>query len=122
MLDGPHCVESMLLQGVGHTIDFANRNNLLTDAFQYLKSTTCGATSTVDNDLEKVKLMSQNTYKVGNQILLESIYMKEDFTILNINGELISSAKGSSLQLPNIAGQYILITQTGLSEQFVIVE
>jgi len=39
------CVESQLLQGVGHTIDFPDRNAILTEAFQWLKNSNCGTSS-----------------------------------------------------------------------------
>lgn len=36
------CVESLLMTGVGHTIDFPNRNQILTDAFTWLENQNCG--------------------------------------------------------------------------------
>lgn len=40
------CVESILMNGVGHTIDFPNRNAILSTAFQWLKEQNCGQSST----------------------------------------------------------------------------
>jgi len=43
------CVNSILMSGVGHTIDFPNRNQILTDAFQWIDSIACAeTTSTID--------------------------------------------------------------------------
>jgi len=35
------CVNSILMSGVGHTIDFPNRNQILTEAFQWIDSVAC---------------------------------------------------------------------------------
>ena len=43
------CVNAILLGGVGHTIDFPNRNQILTDAFQWIDSISCAeSTATID--------------------------------------------------------------------------
>lgn len=47
------CVNSILMSGVGHTIDFPNRNQILTDAFQWIDSVACAettSTTTLFND------------------------------------------------------------------------
>jgi len=36
------CVNTNLLSGVGHTIDFPNRNQILSDAFVWLDTVSCG--------------------------------------------------------------------------------
>lgn len=36
------CVNSLLMPGVGHTIDFANRNEILSEAFTWLDTVSCG--------------------------------------------------------------------------------
>ena len=46
LIDNGACVETNFLQGVGHTIDFPNRNSILTDAFQWLASQNCGISVT----------------------------------------------------------------------------
>jgi len=120
MLDGPHCVESKLLQGVGHDIDFPNRNTLLTEALQHIKSTSCGVTSAADESLQIGKLMSQNTYKIGEQLKIEAKFASEEFNILTVNGQLVSTDIGTSLKLPNTVGQYVLVLKSGQSQQFVI--
>lgn len=47
------CVESNLLTGIGHTIDFPNRNEILTDAFEWLTTNACNTTSTYNNKLQQ---------------------------------------------------------------------
>ena len=39
------CVNSILMSGVGHTIDFPNRNQILTTAFQWIDSVACVETT-----------------------------------------------------------------------------
>ena len=49
MEDNDACVNSILMNGVGHTIDFPNRNQILTNAFIWIDSVNCAATtSTID--------------------------------------------------------------------------
>lgn len=56
------CVESQLLNGVGHTIDFVNRNNLLTQAFEYLETNNCGTSSTLTQDTATIPLLYPNPF------------------------------------------------------------
>ncbi|NNE16594.1 MAG: T9SS type A sorting domain-containing protein [Saprospiraceae bacterium] len=46
--DNEACVDSRLLSGIGHTIDFPNRDDVLTKAFNFLKNNNCNSTSTDD--------------------------------------------------------------------------
>lgn len=46
-------VNSILMNGVGHTIDFPNRNQILTDAFVWVDSVNCAASSTTTFSIEK---------------------------------------------------------------------
>jgi len=49
MEDNGACVNSLLMSGVNHTIDFPNRNQILSEAFQWIESVNCGAsTSTIE--------------------------------------------------------------------------
>jgi len=44
------CVETELMSGVGHTIDFLNRNEILADAFQWLSENQCNTTSVIQKE------------------------------------------------------------------------
>lgn len=46
--DSNACVETNLMQGIGHTIDFPNRNEILKTAFEWLESRNCGFSSNED--------------------------------------------------------------------------
>lgn len=49
LADNNACVESNLLSGVNHTIDFPNRNAILTEAFVYVDSIVCGISTDVED-------------------------------------------------------------------------
>ncbi len=50
------CVQTELLAGVGHTIDFPNRNAILTTAFEFLKNSDCGRLDAVSEIKERFTL------------------------------------------------------------------
>lgn len=56
------CVESQLLQGVGHTIDFPERDAIFGEAFQSLKSSSCGTSSVKNLDTEAIPMPSPNPF------------------------------------------------------------
>ena len=89
------CVNSLLMPGVGHTIDFPNRNQILTDAFQWIDSVACvETTSTIDLESNSAIRIFPNPAK-ANQILQIEIAesWKGDLTleILNVEGKNIHS-------------------------------
>ena len=89
------CVNSLLMPGVGHTIDFPNRNQILTDAFQWIDSVACvETTSTIDLENNSAIRIFPNPAK-ANQILQIEIAesWKGDLTleILNLEGKNIHS-------------------------------
>jgi len=72
--DNGACVESILMSGVGHTIDFPNRNTILTDAFQWIEAQVCGdvAPSAVV-DVEELKgAISPNPVTIGQRVRVEN--------------------------------------------------
>ena len=82
------CVTTNLLSGVGHTIDFPNRNTLLTEAFTVLKNSNCGLSSSVN---------------IGDSnIIISPNPNSGAFTVENIG-----SADMSSLIIYNTVGQTI---------------
>ena len=57
--DNGACLESMLMNGVGHTIDFPNRNNILTEAYNFLRTSNCGVISSIDrtnSNIQKARI------------------------------------------------------------------
>jgi len=52
LIDNEACVESNILTGVGHTIDYPNRNQILKDGFEFLVSNSCILSSNDDLDTQ----------------------------------------------------------------------
>ena len=62
------------MPGVGHTIDFPNRNAILTEAFQWIETQVCGdvAPSSVSN-IEEIKgAISPNPVTIGERVRVEN--------------------------------------------------
>lgn len=87
------CVNSILMSGIGHTIDFPNRNQILTDAFQWIDSVACAettSTTTLSNN-EKFHLFPN---PVSHNDLLQveipdSWFGKITMEAINIDGKSI---------------------------------
>ncbi len=89
------CVESQLLQGVGHTIDFLDRDAILGEAFQSLKSSNCNIISNTKNlDTEAIPMPSPNPFSDG----------------FNLDSKISSKAK---VELYDIAGRAIGFSKDG---------
>ena len=80
------CVESRLLQGVGHTIDFQNRNQILTEAFEWLSNTSCGSSNLLD--------IEENNLNVYPNPSTGTIYCEKlaEYTVqvFDVNGRLLN--------------------------------
>lgn len=107
MEDGGACVETNLLQGVSHTIDFDNQVEILTAAFDYLKDNACTTTSIHQTNKEEVKLLPYNSIKKGSTIQLQ-LYTKEQWSILSIDGKIIKRGHTSSILMDLNYGKYVL--------------
>ncbi len=90
------CVNSMLLDGVNHTIDFPNRNDILSEALLWLKSTNC--VSQTSNPSEDV-----NTNVFPNPVQ---------------TGQTLSIEKGSWTSLYDQTGKEIM-TNSDLSDKVI---
>lgn len=69
-------VESLLMAGIGHTIDFPNRNQILTDAFEWIDSVNCASVDTANTGLLEptrpnldFELQSSNVLASGDAIV-----------------------------------------------------
>lgn len=65
------CVESNLLSGVGHTIDFANQLEILTTGYQYLsEQADCGTTLVEEEISIEKKILISNMVARGDRLNL----------------------------------------------------
>ncbi|MEM7038472.1 MAG: T9SS type A sorting domain-containing protein [Bacteroidota bacterium] len=72
LTDSGAVLNSLLMPGVGHTIDFANRNQILTDAFQWIDSVCVNGVGT---SLEEAEAMLPRVYptilNAGERLFVE---------------------------------------------------
>lgn len=74
------CHETNYLQGINHTIDFPNRNQILTDAFQWLDGQNCASSSVKKNDVLSSKIsVFPNPISINSELQINS-----DLTILKV--------------------------------------
>ena len=94
-------VNSNLMPGVGHTIDFPNRNAILTTAFQWIDSVNCAnvVNPILETELKKVSTFTlRNNPITNNQIWVN--YISKDNSLIQIS---VLSADGKVLkQYPNL--------------------
>lgn len=88
-------VNSRLMSGVGHTIDFANRNAILSDAYQWIDSVNCAqlaSASILDFESFKNVNLFPNPVLKGHSINLE-LAVKSDpnflITIVDFEGKVV---------------------------------
>jgi hypothetical protein len=87
-------VETNLLPGVGHTVDFANRDAILTVGFQWIESVNCLA----PNGLNIHKIVQFNSYpnpiSSGGNLKIEGVSSLDEIEVLmwNISGTTVYSS------------------------------
>jgi poly(3-hydroxybutyrate) depolymerase len=93
--DSPN--DRLLMPGVGHTINFANRDQILTDAFFWVDSANCGLLTQVEEQVKELKfnvfpsiLSSGDQLHVTIDVPNSSAY---EMTLFGMNGELVLSQK-----------------------------
>ncbi len=79
-------VNSLLMAGVGHTIDFPNRNQILTEAFEWIDSVNCANLPLDTTSTNIVQYTSSNSVKL--------VYAQG---YLEINSDNLVRTKGSML-------------------------
>jgi predicted esterase len=92
LIDGGACVETNLLSGVGHTIDFNNRNAILTTGFQWLESVECGIIDGVnDLALAAATTIFPNPVSLGNvvKIEMENEEVPSEIQLFDVTGRVV---------------------------------
>ena len=109
--DNNACTETRLMSGVGHTIDFPNRNQILSEAFQWIKNNNCGTSSIQDINLTSQLLASPNpsqgkfNISNANEIVLSTIQ------ITDLAGKKLRyDIEGSSINLSQDTKGMIILT------------
>lgn len=107
LTDAGACLETNLLQGVGHTIDFPNRNQILTDAFNFVKENACiTKTEDVLNDIK----ISTSPNPSQSQFSLTGLEQEAVIECYDIKGQAIHFTRNQNeFQIdPNFSGLLIL--------------
>ena len=104
------CVETQLLQGVGHTIDFPDRNSILTEAFQWLKSSNCSTSSVKNIDNEAIPTLSPNPF-TDAFFLDNSISAKATVELYNLAGRAIGFSKEGQRVQPEESSPGVIIVK-----------
>lgn len=100
LIDNEACIESNLMPGVGHTIDFPNRNQILTDAFLWIDSVSCEIVGLKEIDYSAQINLFPNPLKQGEKLNIE---LPQDFpqiakvSITGIDGKILKSSKSIEL-------------------------
>lgn len=118
MEDNGACVESNLLSGVGHTIDFDNQVEILTEAYEYLQENECVTTSTIDEKIAQTPILSQSIFSFGEMVSLD-LTDRMQWSIYTIDGQAVMSGKESEILIRLNSGLYII--QSGKQTQLFTV-
>lgn len=89
------CIETNLLDGVGHTIDFPDRNAILTDAYQWLAGNECLNSSTKNSIKDEVSIYPNPVLR-GSEINIDSNFKIEALQIKNQLGNKVFSSNSKS--------------------------
>lgn len=112
------CVETNLLQGVGHTIDFNNQVEILTAAYDYLKDNACTTTSVNSIFSASIDILEYNLIKKGSLVNL-NIENGVSWYVLTTDGKVINQGNSQSIRVDLPTGFYII--QSGnRSQKFTI--
>lgn len=107
MEDNGACVESNLLQGVGHTIDFANQVEILTEAYEFLKDNSCTTTS-IDEESIGTKEILQYNIIAQNQTVQLNVNESSFWQVYTVEGGLVKSGSQTQMVMDMTRGLYII--------------
>ncbi len=71
LIDNQACVESNFMNGVGHTIDFPNRNAILTEAFLWIDSVSCQIVNVGEANINSHIEIYPNPLTVGDDLQIK---------------------------------------------------
>jgi len=114
MINNGACVETNLLQGVGHTIDFANQVEILSNAYAYLQDNACTTTSTEDLPATSKDILPYNTLTKGVTISLD-LQDGTSWTIYSAAGQKVLDGQSSQMIITLDNGYYVI--KSGIRSQ-----
>ena len=117
------CLEDTLMAGIGHTIDFPRRNQILSSAYQWVLNNQCNVTG-IDHPSNTEKSVDFKLSYFQQKLLVE--IMNEEgspLRIYDLNGKLIESMlpnKGSNTYDLNFKSGLYLAQYKGKTIQFLV--
>ncbi len=108
MEEASACVETNLMSGVGHTIDFPNRNNILTIAFEWLETINCGET-TLSQEINELTLsIFPNPIESGQNLQLNDFF--DEVLVYTFDGKLVGNTfLTNEIEMNQKSGVYNLV-------------
>lgn len=101
------CVESNLLSGVGHTIDFDNQVEILSEAYAYLQENECTITSTETIKSEVANLLPYSV--IGRETSVElNLEANQTWEIYTFDGQRIKRSNQTRMVANMTRGIYII--------------
>ncbi|MEM9544602.1 MAG: hypothetical protein AAGA77_01445 [Bacteroidota bacterium] len=108
MEDNGACVESNLLQGVGHTIDFANQVEILTEAYEFLKDNACATTSIEEAGSQDLNVLLPYSMIPQHQAIDLTLSNDKNWEVYTAGGTLVKSGSTDRMVVDMTRGMYII--------------
>lgn len=106
MEDNGACVESNLLPGVGHTIDFANQVEILTEAYSFLKENECSITS-IEEEVFQPAILTTSIVERGQTITLQ-ISENSTWEVFTVDGQMVLNGQTAQMFIELTRGLYFV--------------
>lgn len=111
------------MSGIGHTIDFPRRNQILTAAYQWILSNNCKVTG-IDLPTNAEKSVDFKISFFQQKLMVEILNEKESpLSILDMNGKLLATklpTKGLNTYDIHLNSGIYLAQYSGRSVQFLV--
>ncbi len=118
--DNMACVETNLLNGVGHTIEFDNQFNILNEGLTWLMNATpCNTVHTVDQ-LAVQKIGLKRSVISGSDFLEIDADVPMPWVIYDLQGSTLMSGKDLRISQQLAAGAYIIQIADQAGIRFVV--
>lgn len=127
LLNSIHCcLFDTILSGIDHTIDFPNRNAILSHAYQLVKNNVCLASDVKEINAMKNASLFPSHYSQGKLRIKNIRHIEFSAHLLSLEGKSVANFKilpgENSISLPLQLGLYYIIDKTNntLIGKFVV--
>lgn len=102
------CVDSRLLPGVGHTIDFPDQVWILSNGYAYLQNNECTITAVEEHKGTKDPTLLPSTILSRYQSVSLQVEAQEHWQIYTRNGVLVKQGQGAQMVVDMTSGLFII--------------